>query len=102
MKHVLSIHVNTSRLNVQHASYFFSNWYSDCFPELKHIVTDNRMYFQVMQYIGERKSLTEDRLPGLEEIVMDSAKARAVYNAARSSIGKESGCYNILHQSCFS
>lgn len=80
---------------------FFSNWYSDCFPELKDIVTDNRMYFQVMQYIGDRKTLTEDRVPGLEEIVMDSAKARAIYKAARSSIGKETRCLNILGKSCF-
>lgn len=46
------------------------------------------MFAKVAHYIGNRKELSEDKLEELEEIVMDSAKARAIYDASRSSMGK--------------
>ncbi len=46
------------------------------------------MYAQVARFVGNRKDLTEDRLDGLEELVMDSTKAQAVFEAARMSMGK--------------
>ena len=63
-------------------------WYSYHFPELVKIVSDNYMYARTAQYIKSRKDLTEDSIEGLEEIVMDSAKAKAIYDASKSSMGK--------------
>ena len=51
------------------------------------LVTDNYTYARVAQYIGSRKQLTEDRLEGLEKILLDSEKTRAIYDASRSSMG---------------
>jgi len=65
-------------------------WYSYHFPELVKLVGDNYTYARVVQYIGNRKQLTEDRLEGLEKILMDSEKTRAIYDASRSSMGNTS------------
>ena len=46
------------------------------------------MYARVAKFIGSRKDLTEDKLEELEEIVQDSAKAAAIIEAARVSMGK--------------
>ena len=51
------------------------------------IVSDNLLYAQVVKYIKSRKDLTEDKLEGLEDIVMDEAKVKAIYDASRSSMG---------------
>lgn len=40
-----------------------------------------------MKYIGDRKQLNEEKVEGLEEIVMDSGKAAAILSAAKSSMG---------------
>ena len=63
-------------------------WYSYHFPELVKIVSDNYMYAKAAQYIKSRKDFSEDKLEGLEEIVMDSAKAKAIYDASKSSMGE--------------
>ena len=68
--------------------FFYSReWYSYHFPELVKIVNDNYLYAKIAQYIKSRKDLTEDKLEGLEEIVMDEAKAKAIYDASKSSMG---------------
>ena len=63
-------------------------WYSSHFPELVKIVPDNYLFARVVRYVGSRKDLTEERLDGLEEIVMDSTKAQAIFEAARMSMGE--------------
>lgn len=45
------------------------------------------MFAKVVKYIGDRKQLNEEKLEGLEEIVMDSGKAAAILSAAKSSMG---------------
>jgi nucleolar protein 56 len=77
-----------------HANWFsLSNycreWYSYHFPELIKIVPDNQMYARVARYIGDRKSLNEEKMEGLEEIVLDSTKAQAIVEAARMSMGMD-------------
>ena len=42
----------------------------------------------MVRFIGSRKDLTEDKLDDLEEIVMDSTKCQAIFEAARMSMGK--------------
>ena len=59
------------------------------------IVNDNYLYAKLAQYIKSRKELTEDKLEKLEEIVMDEAKAKAIYDASKSSMGKDSFIFDI-------
>jgi hypothetical protein len=42
---------------------------------------------QVVKFIGSRKDLTEEKLDELEEMVMDSTKAEAIFDAAKMSMG---------------
>lgn len=46
-----------------------------------------------MKYIGDRKQLTEEKVEGLEEVIMDSGKAAAILSAAKSSMGKSHIAY---------
>lgn len=67
--------------------FVFSEWYGYHFPELIKIVSDNSMYCRLAQLIGNRKELSEESLESLEELVMDGAKAQAILDASRSSMG---------------
>ncbi|XP_029678861.1 nucleolar protein 56 [Formica exsecta] len=64
-------------------------WYSYHFPELAKIVPENYIYAKVARVVQNRKELTDDKVSALEEIVMDSAKAKAIVNAAKSSMGMD-------------
>ncbi|XP_050585076.1 nucleolar protein 56 [Bombus affinis] len=64
-------------------------WYSYHFPELVKIVPENYMYAKVAKLIKNRKELTNEKLEALEEIVMDSAKAQAIIDASKSSMGMD-------------
>lgn len=65
----------------------YREWYSYHFPELVKIVSDNYTYAKVAKYIKNRKEFTEEMVEGLEELVMDSGKAQAIWDASRSSMG---------------
>lgn len=65
----------------------YREWYSYHFPELVKIVNDNYLYAKTAKFIGNRKEFTEEKIDELEEVVMDSGKARAIYDASRSSMG---------------
>lgn len=41
------------------------------------------------QLIGNRKELSEEHLERMEEVVMDAAKAQAILEASRSSMGQQ-------------
>lgn len=64
-------------------------WYSYHFPELYKIVPENYLFAKVVKYIGDRKQLTEEKMDGLEEIIMDAGKAAAILSAAKSSMGND-------------
>ncbi|XP_027040630.1 nucleolar protein 56-like [Pocillopora damicornis] len=76
-------------------------WYSYHFPELVKIVSDNYMYAKAAQYIKSRKDFSEDKLEGLEEIVMDSAKAKAIYDASKSSMGMDISPVDLINIQTF-
>lgn len=76
-------------------------WYSYHFPELVKLVSDNYMYAKAAQYIKSRKDFTEDMLEGLEEIVMDSAKAKAIYDASKSSMGMDISPIDLINIQTF-
>ncbi|CAM2113758.1 nucleolar protein 56 [Caretta caretta] len=77
-------------------------WYGYHFPELIKIVSDNYTYCRLAKCIGNRKELSEERLEGLEEIVMDSAKAHAILDASRSSMGMDVSPIDLINIESFS
>ena len=64
-------------------------WYGWHFPELKNIIKDNFMYAKCCAYIQDKSKLTEERIPGLTEIVEDESLAQQVFKAAKISMGME-------------
>lgn len=75
-------------------------WYGYHFPELIKIVSDNYTYCRLAKFIGNRKELNEESLEGLEELVMDSAKAQAILDGSRSSMGQWRGAEEGPQGSC--
>ena len=51
------------------------------------IVPDNYAYARCAQMIGDRKQLTAEKIPELEEFLMDSSRAVAIVDAAKMSMG---------------
>ncbi|NXP64649.1 NOP56 protein, partial [Chloropsis cyanopogon] len=78
------------------------SWYGYHFPELIKIVPENSMYCRVAKFIGNRRELSEESLEGLEEIVMDSAKAQAILEASRSSMGMDISPLDLINIESFS
>lgn len=76
-------------------------WYSYHFPELVKIVSDNYMYSRVVHLIKNRKELDESKLEELEEIIGDSAKAQAVLDASRSSMGMDISPIDLINIESF-
>ncbi|XP_078534864.1 nucleolar protein 56 [Lissotriton helveticus] len=77
-------------------------WYGYHFPELIRIVSDNYTYCRMAKFIGNRKELSEEQLEGMEEIVMDSAKAQEVLEASRSSMGMDISPIDLINIESFS
>ncbi|KAM8917842.1 nucleolar protein 56 [Spinachia spinachia] len=77
-------------------------WYGYHFPELIKIVSDNFMYCRMAQLIGNRKELSEESLPSLEEVVMDAPKAQAILEASRSSMGMDISPIDLINIERFS
>ena len=59
------------------------------------------MYAKVAKLIKNRKELTEEKLEALEEIVMDSAKAQAIIDASKSSMGMDISPIDLLNIEMF-
>lgn len=76
-------------------------WYGYHFPEMVKIVPDNNTYARVVQLVKNRKELSEDLFDKLEEIVMDSAKTRAIYDAAKSSMGMDISPIDLINIQMF-
>ncbi|NXX86310.1 NOP56 protein, partial [Urocolius indicus] len=77
-------------------------WYGYHFPELIKIVPENYTYCRLAKFIGNRRELSEDRLQGLEDIVMDGAKAQAILDASRSSMGMDVSPLDLINIESFS
>ncbi|NXY89184.1 NOP56 protein, partial [Alcedo cyanopectus] len=78
------------------------SWYGYHFPELIRIVPENFTYCQLAKLIGNRRELGEDRLAALEEVVMDAAKAQAILEASRSSMGMDISPLDLINIESFS
>jgi nucleolar protein 56 len=65
-------------------------WYSWHFPELVKIVSDNQRFAKCALFIKNKTTLSEDSLHDLAALVEDDEDvARAVINAAKTSMGQE-------------
>ena len=72
-------------------------WYGSHFPELASIVSDNHTYAKLAKAIGDKSSLINaDRLHEIAAIVDDDEeKARAIIQAAETSMGPEYTEYDM-------
>ncbi|XP_016043613.2 nucleolar protein 56 [Erinaceus europaeus] len=77
-------------------------WYGYHFPELVKIINDNATYCRIAQFIGNRKELNEEKLEQLEELTMDGAKAKAILDASRSSMGMDISAIDLINIESFS
>jgi len=62
------------------------------------VVPDNYMFARCAQFIKNRKELSEESVPLLEEIVQDAGIAQSILDAARSSMGNYSSV--VCNNSC--
>merc|ERR1712088_1086545 len=76
-------------------------WYSYHFPELIKIVPENALYAKVVKLVKNRKELTADKLVELEAILMDSARAQAVIDDSKSSMGMDISPVDLLNIDMF-
>jgi len=79
-------------------------WYGYHFPEMVRLVNDNFQYCQLVQLIKNRKCLTgvsDEMLEGIEKIVMDSAKATAICDCARASMGMDISDFDLMNIDIF-
>ncbi|KAG6334236.1 hypothetical protein ID866_4854 [Astraeus odoratus] len=77
-------------------------WYGYHFPELIKLVSDNYTYARVAQFIGDKDTLTEDKLSELTTIIGDdSILARNILDAARGSMGSSISDIDMLNISAF-
>ena len=73
-------------------------WYGYHFPELIKIVGDNLLYARCVKALKNRKEIkAESILETLEEIVMDSAKAKAILDASKSSMGMDISVIDLIN-----
>lgn len=65
-------------------------WYGWHFPELVKIVSDNGTYAKLVLAIGNKKTLTDDKLHEIAAVVDDDGdKAQDIISAARISMGMD-------------
>lgn len=77
-------------------------WYGYHFPELIRLVPDNYQYARVAQFIGDKDTLAEDKLPELTTLLDDNATlAQNVLDAARGSMGSSISDIDMLNISAF-
>jgi len=72
-------------------------WYSYHFPELIKIVPDNYTFVRSAEFIKNRKEMTDEMKPGLEEIVMDEDKVEAIFKAAKMSMGMDISVIDLIN-----
>jgi len=59
------------------------------------------MYAKVAQILKNRKELTNEKMTMLEEAVMDSSRAEAIVNAAKSSMGMDISPVDLMNVEIF-
>lgn len=77
-------------------------WYGYHFPELVKLVPDNYQYARIAQFIGDKDTLNEEKLPELTTLLEDdSTLAQNILDAARGSMGSSISEIDMLNISAF-
>ncbi|VVC96041.1 unnamed protein product [Leptidea sinapis] len=76
-------------------------WYSYHFPELVSIVPENHLYTKCAEYIKDRKSLSEESVEPLTEILGDSERAQAIIDASKMSMGMDISPVDLINIEMF-
>ncbi|KAG1798053.1 uncharacterized protein HD556DRAFT_1352465 [Suillus plorans] len=77
-------------------------WYGYHFPELVKLVPDNYQYARIAQFIGDKDTLDEEKLPELTTLLEDdSTLAQNILDAARGSMGSSISEIDMLNISAF-
>ncbi|CAK9141085.1 unnamed protein product [Ilex paraguariensis] len=72
-------------------------WYSWHFPELAKIVNDNYLYAKVAKHVEDKSQLSEDKIPGLTDILGDEDKAKEIVEAAKASMGQDLSLIDLIN-----
>ncbi|CAK9176282.1 unnamed protein product [Ilex paraguariensis] len=72
-------------------------WYSWHFPELVKIVNDNYLYAKVAKHVEDKSQLSEDKIPGLTDVIGDEDKAREIVEAAKASMGQDLSLVDLIN-----
>lgn len=77
-------------------------WYSWHFPELVKIAPDNIQYARLVRVVRNKADLSEESLPAITAVVMDTAVAQDILDAARSSMGTDISEVDLVNIEGFS
>ncbi|MCL7029585.1 hypothetical protein MKW94_002672 [Papaver nudicaule] len=72
-------------------------WYSWHFPELVKIVNDNYLYAKVAKFVENKTELSDDKIPGLTDILGDEDKAKEIVEAAKASMGQDLSPIDLIN-----
>ncbi|XP_068646205.1 nucleolar protein 56-like [Aristolochia californica] len=72
-------------------------WYSWHFPELVKIVNDNYLYAKIVKFIVNKSELSEEKIPGLADILGDEDKAKEIAEAAKASMGQDLSPIDLIN-----
>ncbi|KAI0150555.1 Nop-domain-containing protein [Xylariaceae sp. FL1272] len=77
-------------------------WYSWHFPELYAIASDNLTYAKLALFIGDKATLSDDKLHELASILGDDEeKAQEIINKAKMSMGRELSAVDLENVTTF-
>lgn len=77
-------------------------WYGWHFPELYSIASDNLTYARLALFIGDKSTLTDDKLHEVAALVNeDEEKAQEIINKAKISMGREISEVDMVNVSTF-
>lgn len=76
-------------------------WYSWHFPELVKVVPDNYQYSRLALIVGDKSTLSEDKLPAMVEVLGEEEKAQEVVDAARTSMGQDISPIDLINIATF-
>ncbi|RPD62593.1 Nop-domain-containing protein [Lentinus tigrinus ALCF2SS1-6] len=77
-------------------------WYGYHFPELVKLVPDNYQYARVVQFIGAKEELNEEKLPELAALLEDNETlAQNILDAARGSMGATLSEFDMMNVGLF-
>ncbi|RWR74408.1 nucleolar protein 56-like protein [Cinnamomum micranthum f. kanehirae] len=82
--------------DIAYSSMRVRKWYSCCFPEPVKVVNDNYLNAKVAKFVENKEQLSNDKIPGLADILGDEDKAKEIGEAAKAPIGEDLSPMNLI------